>query len=130
MYKAAIKTKKQKPLSVLVVEDEPAAREASCRYLSLQGCDVSAASTAAEAKDEADRHRPDVVVCDWHLGDGPTGSELARDLQLRLGAIPFIFVSAHPTDEVRLSSDGVKRTMFLRKPVSLAALYQHIVAAV
>jgi DNA-binding response OmpR family regulator len=114
-----------KPKRVLIVEDEAASREACQRFLGLCGHDVSAAANADEAFVLAAANPPDIAICDWRLGDGPDGVEVARELQHRYG-ISIIFVSAQPMDELRGATSDINVARYIRKPVRLA----HLVAAI
>jgi DNA-binding response OmpR family regulator len=107
--------------SVLIVEDEPAAREASELYLTYVGFDVATAANASEAMERAAEHAPDVVVCDWRLGSGPDGAQVARDLQRRHHAV-VIFVTAHPIDELRDATKDINVSRYMRKPLQLSVL--------
>lgn len=111
--------------SVLIVEDEPAAREASERYLVFVGYEVATAANAREAFEKAAVLDPDVVVCDWRLGEGPDGTTVARELQKRHN-VPIIFVTAHPIDELRDVTEDILVSRYIRKPVQLTALAKAI----
>lgn len=106
---------------VLIVEDEQAAREASKRYLDRHGYAVCTAANASDALKMAEECAPNVVVCDWHLGDGPDGTEVARNLQSRY-RIPVIFVSAYPTEKLRRQTRDIEVSRYLRKPFRLSML--------
>ena len=106
---------------VLIVEDEKAAREASKRYLDRQGYAVCAASSASDAIRMAEECVPNIVVCDWNLGEGADGTDVARQLQTRY-RIPVIFVSAYPTEKLRKETRDIDVSRYLRKPFRLAAL--------
>lgn len=108
-------------LKVLLVEDEPAALEASRQYLSRSGWCVDAASNASQALQMAKQNIPDVLVCDWRLGDGGTGVDVARELQ-QLYPVKVIFVTAHPLDELREAAFDLDVLRYLRKPISLVIL--------
>ncbi len=64
---------------VLIVEDEPAARDAVAALFALEGADVSAVATGQEALDLFRSERFDVVVSDLGLPDIP-GDVLIRTL--------------------------------------------------
>ncbi len=106
---------------VLIVEDEPSAREATGRYLEHCGFEVAAAASAKEAVQRASELGPEVVVCDWQLAGGDNGAVVARQLQSRFGAA-IIFVTAHPLDELRDATRDLDVATYLRKPISLATL--------
>jgi len=114
---------------VLVVEDEPAAREASCLYLRHLGYRVIAAANADDAISKGDEHRPDIVVSDWRLGGSKDGVDVARALQDRTGA-QVVFVTAHPLEELRAATKDLDIVGYLRKPVSLQELADVIETAI
>ena len=128
MMQATDSTTGREARRVLLVEDEPAAREASRLYLRLRGYDVVVAKDADEALARADEAAPDVAVCDWRLGGERDGVEVARELQSRF-EMPVIFVTAHPLDELRAAASDVSVYEFLHKPVSLAKLASTIESA-
>jgi DNA-binding response OmpR family regulator len=117
-----------KPKRVLIVEDEPAAREASQRFLRLFGHEVVAPADSDEALVLAAANPPDIAICDWGLGDGPDGVQVARELQQRYG-ISIIFVTAQPIGELRGATSDIKVTQYIRKPLQLATLIEAIDAA-
>lgn len=118
-----------RPLRVLVVEDEDAARVATRRYLQNCGHEVEAAGTAAEAIAKADELRPDVLVCDWKLaseleGDGIT---VARLLRKKFG-VAVIFVTAYALNDLRRYIGDFDSVDCLRKPISLHTLAAAVVS--
>lgn len=113
--------------TVLVVEDEPNAREASRLYLSSCGYHVATAADAESALKKAETLQPDVVICDWRLGAGGDGVDVARELQQRYET-PVIFVTAHPMDELLAVTADLDVISYFRKPFSLAALAETIAA--
>jgi len=68
-------------LRVLVVDDDTFTRAALPAALQNHGYDVRAAADPQEAIREFMEHRPRVCVLDLHLGEGPTGLDLAKALR-------------------------------------------------
>jgi DNA-binding response OmpR family regulator len=118
---------RRKLARVLVVEDEPTAREAVRLFLEFRGHEVSVAATAEEALETAERFGPQVLVCDWQLKSGADGVQVAHSLQ-REHDVAVIMVTAHRLealkDEVRRFAVDV--SAYRRKPVSLASLAETI----
>ncbi len=85
--------------SVLYVEDEELVRRVGERALARAGFDVSAASTAAEARRLADQRRPDILVTDIVLPGGVDGITLAEELRARWPALPVLLVSGYSERE-------------------------------
>ncbi len=106
---------------VIVVEDDVAAREAVALYLEHRGFRVRSAATAADALELAAIDAPEIAVCDWHLGGGANGVDVARQLQLDYGT-EIIFMTAFPIDELQSATDDIAVRAFLRKPLSLSDL--------
>lgn len=113
-------TSSEQPL-VIVVEDDVAAREAVALYLEHRGFRVATAATAEGALDLAAGDTPAIAVCDWHLGGGANGVDVARELQQNYGT-QIIFMTAFPIDELQAATEDINVRAFLRKPLSLTAL--------
>jgi DNA-binding NarL/FixJ family response regulator len=88
-------------LRTLIVDDNPRFIEAARRLLERQGMDVvGAASTSAQAVQQAERLRPAVILIDIELGP-ESGFDLARQLASADGSRPkMIMISTHGADEV------------------------------
>lgn len=81
-------------VSVLLVEDDSMVR--SWVRLSLQGSEfrlAGEATTASEAIELAHRRRPDILLVDYHLGDG-VGTELLRQLRAEGVSAPAVVMTA------------------------------------
>ncbi len=108
-------------LSILIVEDEAAARIATRRFLQYRGFRVHAAGTADEAIEMARTLRPDVLICDWKLDGRRDGIDVARLLQHEQN-VDVIFVTAYALNELRRNAPDLRTIGCLRKPISLGAL--------
>lgn len=108
-------------LSILIVEDEAAARIATRRFLQYRGFRVDVAGTADEAIDKARKLHPDVLICDWKLDGKRDGIEVARQLQ-REQDLDVIFVTAYALNELRRNAPDLRTVGCLRKPISLGTL--------
>ena len=106
---------------VLVVDDEPEAREVLREYLKEKGFDTLAVASGEEALAEVPNFRPDVVLLDISM-PRMTGVEALK----RIKALP------HETCVVMVSGEGdeetARRTLalgaadYIRKPVDFAYL--------
>lgn len=108
-------------LSVLIVEDEAAARIATRRFLQYRGFRVDAAGTADEAIAKARKLHPDVLICDWKLDGRRDGIDVARQLQNEQD-VDVIFVTAYALNELRQNAPDLRTIGCLRKPISLGTL--------
>jgi DNA-binding NtrC family response regulator len=110
---------------LLVVEDEPVAREGLERLLRLEGYGVRAAGSAEEALSIAAGHPPHIVVTSLRL---PTmsGLDLIDALEARGFVGPVLVLSALPTIEQAVQAIRRGAADYLRKPVNLDRLMARI----
>jgi two-component system response regulator AlgR len=103
-------------LKVLIVDDEPPARERLQRLVAdLDGFSVCAAcGTGHEALDLAQRHAPEVVLLDIRM-PGMSGIEVARHLAILDDAPAVVFTTAY--DQYALEAFDARAVGYLLKPV-------------
>lgn len=93
-------------LKVLVVEDDNFTRNTVVAALQSQGVEVVAqTSIAGEAHGLTQKTRPHVAVLDLHLGDGPTGIDLARALRRESPHIGIVILTSY--DDPRMLSSSM-----------------------
>jgi DNA-binding LytR/AlgR family response regulator len=112
-----------KPTRVLVVDDEPLAREELCFLLDQSGAVeiVGQAGDGVEALRLAGSLRPDLLFLDVQM-PGLTGFEVARRL-IEAEALPqLVFVTAF--DQYAIDAFSVNAVDYLLKPVDLDRLEQ------
>jgi CheY-like chemotaxis protein len=97
---------------ILVIEDDPYAREALTLLLDFYGYDVISAGNGADGLALVTETRPDLVVTDWRM-PGLSGLELCRALRERRDTIPIIVVTS--AEEVFSRDQPVN--VRLRKPI-------------
>jgi CheY-like chemotaxis protein len=112
-------------LRVLIVEDEPDARELIAAVLTARGADVVSVGSAGEALEELERQRFDVLVSDIGMPsmDGYALIERVRQLPAEFGGkIPAAALTAYAgvEDRMRVLSSGYQ--MHIPKPVEPAEL--------
>src|SRR5882672_6174820 len=107
---------------VLLVEDEPFVRDATCRTLQNAGFDVLPAADAPEAmKLYQQRHgKIDLLMTDMGL-PGRNGRQLSEDLRSSSAEIPILLTSGYIENECDHEPREFK-TYFLPKPYSRAEL--------
>jgi DNA-binding response OmpR family regulator len=126
---------------ILHVEDDEPLRRSTAMLLRLAGFETREAAFATQALSQVDslRGRLDVLIVDYHLGDGMTGTEVAEEFARLLGhAVPTIILTGDPANaEVPWLSEAP--VWLARKPLDpdilLAALpplvaFQRAIAAV
>lgn len=88
-----------------MVEDHAMTRALVAQSLTTAGFDVtSSCASAAEAMEVLQRDQPDVAVVDLHLGEGPTGLDLARILHRRFPQTRVVVLTSYE-DPRLLSGD-------------------------
>src|SRR2546423_1961927 len=111
---------------VLLVEDEPFVREATCHILQSVGFDVVPAADALEAMKAYEHHgrKIDLLMTDVAL-PGRSGRELADDLRSTSPEIPILLTSGYLEPECN-TAPHKPRTYFLPKPYTRAGLIEMI----
>ena len=112
-------------LSVMVVDDEPDAREVMAAALEACGASVVSVSSAREALETLGRTDVDLLLSDIAMPE-EDGCELIRAIRAlpsgRLATIPAAAVTAHARDDERERALAAGFHMHLSKPVHPAAL--------
>lgn len=110
--------------SILVIDDEPIICQAMDEVLGNWGCRVLAAESVREAlalMDEED-FIPDVIVADYRLREGRTGSEAISEIRKAVDRqIPALIVTGDTAPE-RLREASASGYLLLHKPVQPARL--------
>lgn len=106
---------------VLVIEDDEAIRENTAELLSISHYRVFTAENGRAGYEQAQRHHPDVVLCDMMMPetDGRSFLELVKNNEA-LRQMPIIFFSAGtlPADEqnsLLKSACGYLKKPFLKE---------------
>jgi CheY-like chemotaxis protein len=107
----------QKEPLVLLVEDDPQAREGYAEFLESGGFRVAQCGTAEEAYTQSQTLVPDIVVTDIAL-PGRDGFSLAAELrvQARTRGIPVVAITAYWASDVHERADRAGMTAILMKP--------------
>jgi len=86
---------------ILHVEDDESMRRATALLMRLEGYETREAASGEQALAQvgALRGRLDVLIADYHLGGGLTGTEVAEELARLLGhAVPTIILTGDPAN--------------------------------
>jgi CheY-like chemotaxis protein len=119
-------------LRLLAVDDDPAVRDGMAALLRAAGYRVETAADARSARQQAAAAPPAIALLDLHLGDGPDGLWLAREIRSLAPAAHLLMVTASPgtVDPAEAARLGLT---LLAKPVDpdrlLAAIAPHAAAA-
>ena len=124
----ATETTAQRDATILIVEDEPDLGEMLKLLLEGEGYRTVAASDGGTALAAAGRGRvrPDLVVADYNLPNGPNGLQVVASLETTLGRdLPAIILSGDISTET-LRAIAREGRAYLSKPVTAAALIRLI----
>ena len=112
--------------TILLVEDEPFVREATCSILETAGFEVLPAEDAQEAMKvyEECKQGIDLVMTDMVL-PGRSGEQLGKDLRQHSPEIVVLVTSGYSNPEYETEKPG-SRTYFLAKPYSRRTLVEKI----
>ncbi|MGA4849769.1 response regulator transcription factor [Streptomyces sp. G5(2025)] len=110
---------------ILIVDDEPAVREALQRSLAFEGYATEVAVDGADALEKAAAHRPDLVVLDIQMPrmDGLTA---ARRLRATGSTTPILMLTARDTVGDRVTGLDAGADDYLVKPFELDELFARI----
>ncbi|MEU6666640.1 response regulator transcription factor [Streptomyces sp. NPDC046727] len=113
------------PQRILIVDDEPAVREALQRSLAFEGYDTEVAVDGADALEKAADYRPDLVVLDIQMPrmDGLTA---ARRIRGAGDTTPILMLTARDTVGDRVTGLDAGADDYLVKPFELDELFARI----
>jgi CheY-like chemotaxis protein len=112
----------QRPITVLIAEDDESLRTLLARTLWEEGYRTLEARDGAVALQIARQAHPhlQLVITDMMMPN-LNGGELGRRLALECPDTPIIYISAYPPGDL-FRRDGPAGAMFLQKPISIQDL--------
>ncbi|OKI63065.1 response regulator transcription factor [Streptomyces sp. MJM1172] len=113
------------PQRILVVDDEPAVREALRRSLAFEGYGAQTAVDGLDALDKAASYAPDLIVLDIQMPrmDGLTA---ARRLRSAGSTTPILMLTARDTVGDRVTGLDAGADDYLVKPFELDELFARV----
>lgn len=126
-------TNKNKPVNILIVEDEGiVARDIAQQVRDTGYQVVGPCSSGEEAIGLADTWRPDLVLMDIHLAGETDGISAAQTIRQQFG-IPVVFLTAYAADDILERAKITEPFGYILKPFSerelstvlAMALYKH-----
>ncbi|MET7287695.1 response regulator transcription factor [Streptomyces sp. NPDC005573] len=113
------------PQRILIVDDEPAVREALQRSLAFEGYDTQVAVDGADALQKATAYRPDLLVLDIQMPrmDGLTA---ARRIRGTGDTTPILMLTARDTVGDRVTGLDAGADDYLVKPFELDELFARV----
>jgi CheY-like chemotaxis protein len=114
---------------ILLIEDEPGAREALSSLLAEEGYEVCAAATGERGLAELHSFHPDTVVCDFRLPD-IDGLQILRTVRdTAPWEVCFIVVTAGCGGEETEHRLADEADYFFRKPIDIPRLCSALASA-
>lgn len=111
----------EQPSRILIVDDEPAVREAIRRSLVFEGYETELAADGIGALEQVEAHRPDVIVLDV-LMPRMDGLTTARRLRSSGVTTPILMLTARDTVGDRVTGLDAGADDYLVKPFELDEL--------
>lgn len=109
-----------KGLHVLIVDDHPHVRSMLREMLTSSGADeIESVKTGEEALEAMARQKPDIVLCDYNLGEGKDGQQVleeAREHDLLPLTSIFVLVTAENTLSMVMGVVEHEPDAYLTKP--------------
>ena len=112
---------------ILVVDDDPAVTHLLTDSLTMSGYEVVCAADGYSALNTFVRHKPQLLILDYHLPAGD-GCDVLQRIRARVdGAdVPVIFLTATPLSELKYRVHLSPSLRYLSKPIVIALLLQTI----
>ncbi|MFE6780435.1 response regulator transcription factor [Streptomyces sp. NPDC057702] len=115
----------ERPARILVVDDEPAVREALRRSLAFEGYEVTEAVDGLDALEKAESRAPELIVLDV-LMPRMDGLTAARRLRAARVTVPILMLTARDTVGDRVTGLDAGADDYLVKPFELDELLARI----
>jgi DNA-binding response OmpR family regulator len=112
-------------LTVLVVDDDPAWRDALKGWLEREGFRAIMLARADWIVPAVELHHPDVIVLDVNL-PGVSGLEVLDGLRRRWPSLPVVIMTAFGGPGVGDTARRLGAAAYLEKPFRMAALVNEI----
>lgn len=115
----------ERPTTALLADDDPSLRPYLSLVLQQQGFIVLSACNGEEALTIFGEFpgTVDLLITDVHMGEGPTGVELAKQLLNQRSDLAVLVISGTPDGEKLATGNGLP---FLAKPFTLAKFLSRV----
>jgi two-component system KDP operon response regulator KdpE len=115
------------PVTILVIDDEPAIRRLLRTSLGAQGYQIVEAESAAAALVEIKNHPPDVVILDLGLPD-QDGLDVVATIR-QSSSVPIVVLSSRGEEQAKVEALELGADDYVTKPFGMAELVARIRAA-
>ncbi len=114
-----------RPITVLLIDDSPFARQMVAKILTAQGNDVLEAMNGQEGIEKAEQYRPDCIVLDLLMPE-MDGLGVLRALKEKDLVIPTIVLSADIQETAQAECLKLGAVAFLEKPFKEGELLEAV----
>ena len=118
----------ERPIRVLVADDEPAIRNLVAATLAPQGYEVTTVRDGDEAKALLEREPFEVVITDYRM-PGLNGIDVLRFAKLMNEDTQVVVITGHHGAEIQEKALSYGASDYLQKPFSLDAISQAVALA-
>lgn len=116
--------------SIIIVEDDEITALNLKLSLQKHGYNIIAlCDNAADAKEEIQRYKPDIIIIDISLQESSDGIELAKTIRSNYG-IPFIYLTSHSDDDIISQAKLTEPYGYIVKPFDPSSLHATIQMAI
>lgn len=112
---------KEERHTILIVDDEEAARYGMRRALAELGCDIVEADSVATARVQIKRVHPSILLLDINLPN-ENGLDYLRELSREADAPPVVMITAHGTERTAVEAIKAGAHDYLAKPFDISEL--------
>jgi diguanylate cyclase (GGDEF)-like protein len=118
-------SKQERTRRILVVDDEPQARDVLSEMLDALGFETGTAADSQEAIGKLRHESFDLVLTDFFM-PGMNGLELVREIKTMIPDMPVLVITAHSSVQTAVESVRAGAFDYIEKPVSLDALQMRV----
>ena len=120
-----METGNRHPVSILVVEDDPAVGRSLGDALKREGYAISWKTTGAEGIEFAEKNRPDLIILDLRLPDG-SGFDVCRTLRNLKMRLPILMLTARTDEMDKVLGLELGADDYVTKPYAIRELLSRI----
>lgn len=113
-----------KPIRVLIIDDDPATSEMLKLVISQLTSDIFIANSGEECLSLTKQHTPDILILDLVMPD-MNGAEICKEIR-KFSSVPILILSAIDNPKLIAETLNAGADNFLSKPVPSAMLFAHI----
>lgn len=110
---------------ILLIEDDESISQTVSTWLSLNKFNVRAVETGAEAMEELQFGKYDLILCDWNLPD-MEGLDICQQFRAGGGTTPILMLSGNSSEAEKQQGLNSGATDYMRKPFDFHELVKRM----